>query len=232
MTVWFTDPLTLFRKNDVLNFWPTSSQNPSDRINASTRFILYAACIFYIIKRDPRVFMLAAMVLSVMFIMYKSNIISTNDDPYPSQSGDYNHVDDCQLPTRNNPMANMLVGDSSERPPACYYPTVRNGVKGFLDNTFQYDAGRSKSSMPSVQRNAAARQFISAPLSTLPGAQTDFAEWCYGKKDAPMCKDDSSMCNPDARGVQLEAFAGLDPSGDMRTGMTGGGRGRSGFYSS
>ena len=27
------------------------------------------------------------------------------------------------------------------------------------------------------------------------------------------------LCNPDARGVQLEAFAGLDPNGDKRSGM-------------
>jgi hypothetical protein len=43
----------------------------------------------------------------------------------------------------------------------------------------------------------------------------------YGKKGAPMCKSDGTMCNPNARGVQLDAFAGLDPSGDKRSGMHG-----------
>ena len=43
-----------------------------------------------------------------------------------------------------------------------------------------------------------------------------------------MCRDDPSACNPNARGAQLEAFGGLDPSGDMRTGMRGGGNGAPG----
>ena len=225
MNVWFSDPLELFRKNQILNFWPTSSQTPSERVNASTRFILYAACILYLIKRDPRVFILAGMVIGVMFIMYKSNIISPSNSPYPFSSGDIDHFPNCQLPTADNPMANVLLNDYEKdpnRPPACYYPTVQNRVKSLLDDTFQFDAGRSRSSLPKYQRNAAARQFISAPVSTIPGAQTDFAEWCYGKKFRPMCRDDPSVCNPNMRGAQLEAFAGLDSSGDMRTGMRGG----------
>jgi len=42
-----------------------------------------------------------------------------------------------------------------------------------------------------------------------------------------MCRDDPSQCDPNFRGVQLEAFAGLDSSGNSRSGMTGGGGARS-----
>lgn len=220
MTVWFDNPSELFRKNKILNFWPTSSQTPDERVNASTRFILYSACVLYMIKRDVRIFLLAFMVIAVLFVMYRSNIISKSDNPHPLNSTSHNYVPDCQVPTADNPMANILLGDKRDRPPACYYPTVRDEVKMYLDDTIQYDGGRSRSALPSVQRNASARQFITAPVSTAPNAQTDFAEWCYGKKGAPMCKDDPSVCNPDARGVQLEAFAGLDPNGDKRSGMT------------
>ena len=51
------------------------------------------------------------------------------------------------------------------------------------------------------------------------------------KKNRPMCKDDPSVCNPNARGVQLGAFAGLDPNGDLRTGMSRGGNGAPGTVS-
>jgi hypothetical protein len=234
MTVWFNNPSELFRKNKILMFWPTSGQSPDERINATTRFIIYSSCLLYLIKRDMRIFALAAMVIAGLFIMYKSNIIAKSSDPQPPFSTDYNFVPDCQLPSVDNPMANVLLTDyetDPNRPPACYYPTVKEGVKTFLDNTIPYDAGRSRSALPSVQRNAAARQFISAPVSTIPNAQTDFAEWCYGKKNRPMCKDDPSVCNPNARGVQLGAFAGLDPSGDLRTGMSRGGNGAPGTVS-
>ena len=221
MTVWFSDPLELFRKNKILNFWPTSSQTPDERVNASTRFILYLSCILYVIKRDPKIFLLSFMVIAALFIMYKSNIISPSEDGMPYSSSGVDDVFNCQLPSVDNPMANALLNDDRSRPPACYYPTVKEGVQTFLDDTFNYDAGRSRSALPSIQRNAAARQFISAPVTTFPNRQTDFAEWCYGKKNAPMCKDDPSMCNPNARGVQLEAFSGIAPNGDKRSGMFG-----------
>ena len=225
MTVWFNDPMELFKSSKVLQFWPTNKQDPDERINASTRFILYASVILYSLRRDIRLFILAAMVLSVLYIFYKKDIISGADKEAPFFSGRDDYVPDCQLPSRENPMANVLLTDyvdQPNRPPACYYPTVKGEVKSLLDDTIQYDAGRSRSPLPKFQQRAAARQFISAPVSTIPGAQTDFAEWCYGKKFRPLCRDDSSKCDPDFRGAQLEAFAGLDANGDKRSGMFGG----------
>ena len=229
MTVWFYDPSILFRNSKILKFWPTSNQSVDERVNSTTRFILYVSLVIYLIKRDARVLLLALMVLGVLFILYKSNVITPEDNKSrPSASGDFDYSPNCQLPSRNNPMANVLLNDYEDdptRPPACYYPTVKNDVQLYMEDTIPYDAGRSRSSLPKYQQRAAARQFISMPSTTIPNHQTDFAEWCYGKKDRPMCRDDPSVCNPNMRGAQLEAFAGLDPAGDMRTGMRGGGNG-------
>jgi len=226
MTVWFSDPAELFNTHKLLNFWPTSSQSPDERVNSSTRFILYMSTLVYLIKRDVRVYLLALMVIGVLFILYKSNTITQSDVPYPLLSQQTNNS--CQLPTPDNPMANVLLNDYEDdpnRPPACFYPTVEKEVKKYLDDTIPFDADRSRSSLPRYQRQFGARQFVSAPVTTIPNNQTEFAEWCYGKKNRPMCKDDPTICDPNARGVQLDAFAGLDPNGDMRTGMTRGGPG-------
>jgi hypothetical protein len=67
-----------------------------------------------------------------------------------------------------------------------------------------------------------ARQFVTAPVSRIPGDQTAFAEWCYGKKNGPICRTNPELCNPNMRGVQLEAFAGVGYDGDKRSGMHGG----------
>lgn len=215
---WFNDPTQLFKSDRILSFWPTSQQDPATRINAATRFILYAACIIYLIKRDLRVFALAAMVLFVIFILYKKDMIKQPfARPIVSQDQSYNPT--CQRPTFDNPMGNVLLSDyidQPNRPPACDYSTVRKQVKHYLDDTIPYDAGRSRSAMPEFQRNAAARQFVTTSASTIPGDQTGFAEWCYGKKNRSMCRDDPSVCDPNARGAQLEAFGGLYASGDRR----------------
>ena len=129
----------------------------------------------------------------------------------------------CEKPSANNPMANVLVSDYSEfpdRPSACYYPKVQNQVKKYLDDTLPQE-----SIVPSFnyEKNAA-HAWYTMPVSQIPGDQTAFAEACYGSQTgAQGCRDDPSSCSPNARGVQLGAFAGLDSSGQGRSGMTGGG---------
>ena len=221
--VWFDEPTVLLEKDRLLRFWPSPSQSPEERVNATTRFILYASVVVYAMKgdmKDMRVFMLSALVLVAMWALYYNGAIR---DKYVS-ADEQGVGGGCRKPTVDNPMSNILVSEYGKESPAaaCYYPTVRKEVMDNLDNTIPFDAGRSRSSLPEHQRNAASRQFVTMPVSTVPGAQTEFAEWCYGKKFSPLCRSDQGMCDPNARGAQLEAFGGLDPDGDKRSGMTRG----------
>jgi hypothetical protein len=79
MKVWFEDPKQLVKNKRILDFWPTSKQTPAERINAASRFIIYATCILFVIRRDPRMFILGATMLSVIYVMYKANLIK---EPY------------------------------------------------------------------------------------------------------------------------------------------------------
>ena len=223
MKVWFDDPQQLTRSDQVSQFWPNNKQTPEDRINAASRFIIYASCVIYLIKRDPRIFVLGGTVLGVLFVMYKSKMIKEGYGL--SVSGDERG---CQMPTLDNPMGNVLMTDYTYAPnrlEACYYPSVKPFVKAYLDDRIPYDSGRSRSSHPDYQRNAAARQFITAPVSNIPGDQTAFAEWLYGSKNSKMCRTHPELCDPNSRGVQLEAFGGIGYDSDKRSGMFGGGNG-------
>jgi hypothetical protein len=216
MKAWFDDPQQLIRSDQVTQFWPNQDQTPEERINAASRFIIYACCIIYITRRDPRIFVLGVTVLSVLYIMYKSKMVK--------EGYSLNINGGCQLPTQDNPMGNVLMTDYTDAPnrlEACYYADVKQSVKNYLDDRIPYDAGRSRSALPQYQRNAAARQFVTAPVSKIPGDQTSFAEWCYGPKNGDLCRNNPRMCDPNVRGVQLEAFAGLDPAGDSRVSHRG-----------
>ena len=221
MKVWFEDFKQIIDSQKVTQFWPNNTQTPEERVNAASRFVIYATCILYLIRRDVRIFVLGGMVLGVLYIMYKSNMIKDAALRPTSSSSEYSG---CQKPSRDNPMANVLMSDYTENPsrdPACFFPSVRNGVAQFLDNTIRYDSGRSRSPLPKYQRNSMSRQFVTAPVSSIGGDQSGFAEWCYGGGN-PMCKSHGGIyCDPNARGVQLEAFAGLDPSGDVRSSRLG-----------
>jgi hypothetical protein len=216
MKAWFDDPQQLIRADQVTQFWPNRDQTPAERINAASRFIIYATCILYITRRDPRIFILGVTVLSVLYVMYKSKMIK---EPY-----NINGKNSCQLPTENNPMANVLMTDYTDAPnrlEACYYPSVKSQVNHFVGNRIPYDGGRSGSPTVAAKRNLFERQFVSASVSKIPGDQTAFAEWCYGKKNGPICRTHPEICNPNMRGVQLEAFGGLDPAGDSRVSHRG-----------
>ena len=221
--VWFDQPVELIRTDRVAQFWPTNSQSVEDRVNAASRFVVYATCLLYLIRRDVRLFVLGATALGVLYFMYRNDLVK-NGMGRSTRGG--NDSATCTMPTRENPMGNAMLHhyvDHPNKPPACWSPSVDSYRRHYLDNTFKYDSGRSRRPLPEYQRNHAARQFVSAPVSSLPGGeQTEFAEWLYGPKHGPLCRNNPRSCDPNARGVQLEAFGGLDPSGDPRTGMHGG----------
>jgi len=208
--IWFDDPRHLIRSDKLFSFWPSKNQNSSERVNATSRFVIYSGILLYVIKKDNRIPILVIFTLCILFIMYKGKIIK-------EQFSGEDQL--CQRPSENNPMANVLLSDYKDQPNrlgACLYENVQDDVYKYVDNTFPISNTRSRSALPEYQRRAAARQFLTAPASTILGNQTSFAEWCYGKKNRPLCRNDPSMCDPNARGAQPESFAGLDLSGTIR----------------
>jgi len=118
MKVWFDDPQQLIRADKVSQFWPTSEQTPEDRINAASRFVIYASCLIYIIRRDPRIFVLGVTVLSVIYVLYRSKMVTET-------LGSTIEGELCQMPTEDNPMGNVLITDYTDAPnrlSACYLP--------------------------------------------------------------------------------------------------------------
>lgn len=212
MTAWFDEPQQLIRSDQISQFWPTSEQTPEDRINAASRFVIYVSCLIYLIRRDPRVFILGATVLGVIYVLYKSKMVKETYG-YSVEGSQ------CQMPTQENPMGNVLITDYTDAPnrlEACYYSSVKPFADHFTSDRIPFDAGRSRTPLPKYMRNAVDRQFVSNPVTKIPGDQTQFAEWLYGPKNGPICKSDTRFCSPDARGVQLEAFAGIGNDGDVR----------------
>jgi hypothetical protein len=208
MKAWFDNPQQLINAEKVLQFWPTREQTPEERVNAASRFVIYMCCVLYLIRRDPRILVLGLVVLSVIYVLYTSKMVKEKygGDVKPSK---------CQKPTQDNPMANVLITDYTDAPnrlEACYYANVKPAT----GDRIPYDGGRSRTPMPEYQRNGLDRQFISNPVTKIPGDQTAFAEWLYGPKNGPTCRSDTRLCDPNARGVQLEAFAGLGRDGDIR----------------
>jgi hypothetical protein len=110
----------IFRSDKILQFWPNSKQTAKERVYATTRFILYAACILYLIRRDVRILIMGALALGVLYYMYKNGMIKDPELSYFQKSID------------NNVMNN----GTSEGPPD------RRELKQQWDSIHPYEEGR------------------------------------------------------------------------------------------
>jgi hypothetical protein len=184
------DVKEIFKSDDLLKFWPTSNQTAKDRMLATTRFIIYSTCIVYFIQGDSRVFALGILVIAVLIYLQKNNMIVDGKRSIANGRTPSAIQPDVTLPTRDNPMGNVLLNeyvDNPDRPSAAWYPSVRTEVQQQWSDIHPFERVRD-----------AERNFYTMPVSTIPGDQTAFAEASFGKKFSPMCKDQGgTACDPD-----------------------------------
>lgn len=203
------DPRDVFKSNELLEFWPTATQSARERVSATTRFVLYAMCIVFLLNKDPRVFALGALVLAILYYLWSSNMISDGKMRAANGDGRASSIfrPDVTLPTFDNPMANVLLNeyvDNPDRPSAAWYPSVRTQVQQQMSAIHPFERQRD-----------AERNFYTVAGSTIPNDQTGFAQAAYGKPFAPKCHDQGgAACNPDRfysafpERVQMEAGNG------------------------
>ena len=183
------DPREIFRSDKLFEFWPTATQTAKERVAATTRFVIYAMTILYLIKRDARILALGILVLAVLYFLFTSNMIPDGQvrpafsDGRPPWFG----RDAVTMPTFDNPMANVLYTDYTDRPdrpPAAWYPSVAQEVAREWEFIHPFEKKRD-----------AERNFYTAPSSSIPNDQTSFAEASFGPKFGPFCKDGSGPCD-------------------------------------
>jgi hypothetical protein len=203
------DPKEVFKSSDLLTFWPTAAQTADQRASATTRFILYAVCIVYIINRDPRIFALGGVALAILYYMWTTNMIKDGKLRTTIGDGRYSTAfrPDVTLPTTENSMGNVLLSDyadNPDRPAAAWYPSIRGQVQQVWSQIHPFERQRD-----------AERNFYTMPSSTIPNDQTGFAQAAYGKPFAAKCHDQGgASCNPDRfysafpERVQMEAGNG------------------------
>jgi hypothetical protein len=177
------DVKDIFKSSELMNFWPTSRQSAKQRVMATSRFIIYATIVVYLINRDPRVFALGALALGVLYYMWTSNLISDGLVRSTFSDGRSPNIlrDQVTLPSVSNPMGNILMNEYTEnpdRPPAAWYPSVRGDVQAAWSTIHPFERVRD-----------AERNFYTTASTTIPNDQNAFATAAYGKQFAPMCKD-------------------------------------------
>jgi hypothetical protein len=187
------DPKDIFNSDQLLNFWPSSSQSVKERTSATARFVIYASVIVYLINRDTRVLALGGLVLAILYYMWVSNMIK--DSKVRPSYGDARTAGPLRgnvtMPTLENPMGNVLMTDyidQPDRPAAAWYPSVRTEVQQEWSQIHPFERKRD-----------AERNFYTTASTTIPNDQTGFAQAAYGKPFSPFCKDQGgAACDIDS----------------------------------
>lgn len=172
----------LFRREALLDFWPSARQTAHERVESTTRFVIYATMIVLLIRRDGRVLALGALVLVILYILFYNGMIPDGDRaPFAGA-----RIDGVTMPTIANPMGNMLIGDEPDRPSAAWYPSVKTEVENQWKTIHPFERVRD-----------AERNFYTTASSTIPNDQSTFAQAAYGRPFEPQCRDTPGACDPE-----------------------------------
>lgn len=166
MVMWFYKPSELTDK--PFDFWPSQRQSYDQRINSTTRFIIYSSLIVYAMRRDVRVLVLMGMLIAAIFLLVK---LEPPNGPTAS------------MISRDNPVGNVLLSDYEMYPnrPATYAdPDL---IRSQMENIFPSDT------------RVAERQWYTMPNTTIPSDQDGMLKYMYGGR-TENCRSNAAFCEP------------------------------------
>ena len=180
------DCTSLLKTSELLVFWPSKKMTDAEKVNASTRFIIYASVLIYYTHNDPRIFLIGLISIFVLVFCFKrQNAVAPYHSPVETTT-----PKKCRLPTEENPAGNRLLGPGYlDSTPLCNDPNYINSMisqKQVMEPQQLLFGGQFD------------REFYSTPLAMTdwPSGQQKYAEY-LGQPLPPnknFCKNDASKC--------------------------------------
>lgn len=182
---WMNNYKVLFNKDKLLEIWPYSHMSYNEKMNATTRFIIYSSLLGYIFLNNYIIILLGfVLVLTVLFI-YKYNKVEYFTSMAETSSDEGKH-------TRENPLYNVLNSDyvdnvNKEGIQETYDEKKSNEINHQVKQ-FIYKTNETNKDIGSIFNNlsdninfeSSMRQFHINPSTTIPNDQGDFLNYCYG----------------------------------------------------
>ena len=205
VSFWLENPNTLLNKNYITEIWPNSDFNLARKLNAITRLIIILTILGYFFTKSPYIPVSALVSIVILVIIYKTKIKTEKVEEFvgsfKKRDAAVKDLDtilqkEFTMPTKKNPVMNVLMTEYSENPqrkaaaPA-YNEVVEEEINEMAqrkDNKLFKNLGDNLSFEHSM------RNFYAMPNTKIPNNQKDFAMFCYG--NMPSCKDgDALQCS-------------------------------------
>jgi len=197
--VWYQDLRVLFGPR-FYEFWPTADQTFDEKINAVTRFAIYATLILYLVRRDPKIVLGGIAIVGAVAVAHAlgggsaadkkttetfmndigENAIFASAKPSPGK---------CARPSDANPFGNVLLTDFVDNPAraeACDYEEVEDEAKK------AFNARLYRNLDDVYEKKNSQRQFYTMPSTTIPNDTEAYREFVFGIKTN--CKTNPKQC--------------------------------------
>ena len=203
VSFWLENPNALLNKNHITEIWPNGDFDLGRKLNAITRLIIILAILGYFLTKSIYIPVSALVSIIVLVIIYKTK--SKKDEgfvgTFKKRDASLHEIDrvlekEFTLPTKKNPVMNVLMNEYSENPtrkPAA--PAYNDDVHEEINEKAQtQDKRLYKNLGDNLSFENSMRNFYAMPNTQIPNNQKDFALFCYG--NMPSCKDgDALQCS-------------------------------------
>lgn len=197
---WYEDVSVLLDPSKLKKYIPLKSYSKVEKLNAIVRLGIYISILFIILTSNFNYLFIAIFCLLItLFLNSNEEVkrvreIKKNVENYDNIKNDQNikrrkvkvdnYLEDCVLPSDENPFMNVLLTDKRTRKPAC--KTIKNKkIKKLVNDKFSQGLFKDINSV--YDRENSQREFYTTPNTTIPNNQGDFANWLY--KTPKTCKE-------------------------------------------
>ena len=215
---WLYNPLVLFDKEEILEFWPSNKMTLTRKMNAITRTIVLLTLIGFLFTQSAKLLITSIITIVILVILYKTQyekkqLEGLRERAYREgfegrNSDKFIDVfkDNFTTPTKKNPMMNVLMTDYGDNPARkmaapSYNKRIAEQIndKSIKRNKLYQDLGDNLAFEHQM------RNFHSMPNTTIPNNQKGFAEFCYGNMQS--CKGgDTEQCNKVLRKIGGQVY--------------------------
>jgi hypothetical protein len=210
-TFWLNDPMILFNSNYILELFPKEYMSREQKLNAITRLVFILTFLGFLITQNIKIIITGVITIIIIGLLYKLELIKNKDtkkgvnlegftNPNYINQNKNNHT----LPTKENPIMNVLLTDISDNPdrksalPA-YNSKVEKEINSSVKSLIKNNLGDNEIVEQRLFREIgdnfgfeqSMRNFYATPNTLIPNDQEAFANFCYGGMIS--CKDGDSL---------------------------------------
>ncbi len=195
---WLKDFSILIRHDRLLEFFISSDQSVSEKLNSIARFGLYISIVLSLYHSNPKYLTLSILTFVITYLIY----INVDKKEFMDESVDQITENiiykDSVKPTINNPFGNNSVIDiidNPQRKPMVEYSENNEEslkVKEDINEAFNYNLYRDVSDV--YGRNNSQRQYYTTPSrGNIPAdPEGEYKKWLYGSMSS--CKENQYKC--------------------------------------